>query len=492
MTGTINPDGTVGPVGGVPEKIQGAAAKGFKRFLIPMGMRNSPSEKNEIVDLVSLGADLGIEVKEVATVYDAYKAFTGNPLPQLASSTNVQLSNVAYDRLKAKTSEMLAKYNSTVSGYQQLSSTVQKEFNDIANEADALAQKAVTLSDQGLQAGAFTTLERAYAELKAIVFTGEAVEAFIANGVDGLNTKIDEAKNVDQQVIAFLDTLKTFDPKTVSEAAALLNAYGGVFDAYSLSGMALQQVDSIAQDYSDGKIPLEDALTQLTTPLIYLMVAQVQVEGTQALFDVGRDLGGPTISPKVDLDALANLFHRGSDANWAAFRAVTVSRYSNEWNVSADSVISSFAGADLDVSLSIDQSNSIGSLESYLGEGKPNAKFAELGYSISNYSRNALILSKYESLGVTDENGRLVDVQAPSAFSGALDLAKSQLSANIGLLRDAGVEPALEVGGFEAANVSREGELNDKFDALAMYWGAYLSSRALTYLAGIETKGLAR
>ena len=29
MTGTINPDGTVGPVGGIPEKIAGLAEQGF-------------------------------------------------------------------------------------------------------------------------------------------------------------------------------------------------------------------------------------------------------------------------------------------------------------------------------------------------------------------------------------------------------------------------------------------------------------------------------
>src|SRR5438093_241096 len=37
MTGTINPDGSVGPVGGIPEKAQAAADAGVKRFLFPLG-----------------------------------------------------------------------------------------------------------------------------------------------------------------------------------------------------------------------------------------------------------------------------------------------------------------------------------------------------------------------------------------------------------------------------------------------------------------------
>ncbi|HVX01936.1 MAG TPA: S16 family serine protease [Nitrososphaera sp.] len=37
MTGTINPDGTIGPVGGVPEKAQAAGQYGAKLFLVPQG-----------------------------------------------------------------------------------------------------------------------------------------------------------------------------------------------------------------------------------------------------------------------------------------------------------------------------------------------------------------------------------------------------------------------------------------------------------------------
>ncbi len=40
MTGTINPDGTIGPVGGIRFKIEGAAEKGMKLVLIPAGIRS--------------------------------------------------------------------------------------------------------------------------------------------------------------------------------------------------------------------------------------------------------------------------------------------------------------------------------------------------------------------------------------------------------------------------------------------------------------------
>ena len=37
VTGTINPDGSIGPVGGIPEKALAAAEKGAKLFLVPKG-----------------------------------------------------------------------------------------------------------------------------------------------------------------------------------------------------------------------------------------------------------------------------------------------------------------------------------------------------------------------------------------------------------------------------------------------------------------------
>ena len=45
MTGTINPDGTVGPVGGIPQKVEGAADEGIKTVLIPAGQRNTESDE---------------------------------------------------------------------------------------------------------------------------------------------------------------------------------------------------------------------------------------------------------------------------------------------------------------------------------------------------------------------------------------------------------------------------------------------------------------
>ena len=79
MTGTIAPDGTVGVVGLVLDKIRGAAKAGFETVLIPYGTERQ-SGPNGPVDARNVGAELGIEVRVVDDLVEAYRAFTGKDL----------------------------------------------------------------------------------------------------------------------------------------------------------------------------------------------------------------------------------------------------------------------------------------------------------------------------------------------------------------------------------------------------------------------------
>jgi len=91
ITGTINPDGTIGPVGGIAEKAKAAKDVGANLFLVPEGQGTQTSYrpvenctkygsmtyctteyKKEKVDI---SKSVGIEVKEVATVEEALKYF---------------------------------------------------------------------------------------------------------------------------------------------------------------------------------------------------------------------------------------------------------------------------------------------------------------------------------------------------------------------------------------------------------------------------------
>ncbi len=75
LTGTIEPDGTIGPVGAIPDKVRAAAREGCRTILIPAGQLQS-SQWN----LVHLGFQLNVEIKEMATIDDAYELMTGRKI----------------------------------------------------------------------------------------------------------------------------------------------------------------------------------------------------------------------------------------------------------------------------------------------------------------------------------------------------------------------------------------------------------------------------
>ena len=72
MTGTILPDGTVGVVGGVPEKMRAAAKSGVKRIFIPAFLRIFKNAKGEDVDLSRLADELKVELHRVENISEAY------------------------------------------------------------------------------------------------------------------------------------------------------------------------------------------------------------------------------------------------------------------------------------------------------------------------------------------------------------------------------------------------------------------------------------
>jgi uncharacterized protein len=80
-TGTINPDGTIGPVGGVPAKAEGAKAAGITTFLFPAGLEQAPNlqatsggTQTVVVDMAQKCASLGITCRSAATLADVLEA----------------------------------------------------------------------------------------------------------------------------------------------------------------------------------------------------------------------------------------------------------------------------------------------------------------------------------------------------------------------------------------------------------------------------------
>ncbi len=157
MTGMINPDGTIGPVGGIPDKLRAAAKGGAKVFLIPAGQRivtevvqktvtvgifHMVTAQKKEVDLVKLGEKLGVRVVEVSDITEAFKYFTGVELKSIAPLPRVELSSQAKKAIESWTYfyegkvEELSKR--TRSSYEGLSADAKKYVEEVLSHAEFL------------------------------------------------------------------------------------------------------------------------------------------------------------------------------------------------------------------------------------------------------------------------------------------------------------------------------------------------------------------
>lgn len=136
MTGMINPDGSIGPVGGILEKASAAHDAGMNVFLIPDGQRIQMvqqtersqigplvqiTSKAEPVDVVEYAKERwGLEVVEIKDIYDAVFYFTGHRIerPKIPESISIDTSFVKDDAFKD--------YDNTTAYY----SLVEKELNE--------------------------------------------------------------------------------------------------------------------------------------------------------------------------------------------------------------------------------------------------------------------------------------------------------------------------------------------------------------------------
>lgn len=82
MTGAIFPDGTIGMVGGIVEKVRAAAQQGKKRIFVPGYHRVVKDSNDQFVDLVQLAEELNINLFRVENIEEAFRILYNVPMEE--------------------------------------------------------------------------------------------------------------------------------------------------------------------------------------------------------------------------------------------------------------------------------------------------------------------------------------------------------------------------------------------------------------------------
>ena len=145
VTGMIQPDTSIGPVGGLKEKLEAAASAGAKLFIVPAGQevykyyktvykRIGPlviAEKVPVeVNLTSYGEKLGVRVETAASLDEGYRLITGKTL-LLGNISKPRIDSQIQALIKqylAQVNTTLVKINTTIS--QAKNSYVKNLYNN--------------------------------------------------------------------------------------------------------------------------------------------------------------------------------------------------------------------------------------------------------------------------------------------------------------------------------------------------------------------------
>ncbi len=286
MTGMINPDGTIGPVGGLKGKLEAAAHSGYKYFLIPLGQRVIlvpnityqqifpgifvSSVTYEKIDLIKLGEKLGVKVIEVSNIRQAYYYFTGVNLTVNAEKIPASVTKKIAGLVKNNALEIINAttyyINATTNLAKLLPPTTVSIIAGMTNEASKLSSAAAKLFKEKKYYSA-----RAEA-LSALQIASQAY--LIANGLMSKNSFINIIKNINQ-------SLANLDKRYIvlaSKPEIPVQGLGGLMVLGINIHEIRQDIEKAVKylgknDLRDAVNTLSDAITRSYSAHLYLRIA---------------------------------------------------------------------------------------------------------------------------------------------------------------------------------------------------------------------------
>ncbi len=474
MTGTINPDGTVGPVGGIPHKIVGAAEAGKTLVLVPGGQRfDYDYALGQSVDLVQVGSTNGVEVRLVPDIYTVYTALTGETLPTIASTGQASMPPAAFDKLRASATDWYARYQAERSNFTALPATVQEYRVDLINLADYYAGEADRLLAEGQVSNAFRSAWTAAGIAKVATQAAELDNLYETVGIDPMIARLEATQAAETRLSAVTQRIDAERPRTATDSVAIMDAASNLSVAQGLIVEAQVAIDDLQYtEYTE-----DDILTAIYAAAFNYALADVYLDLAEDTMSVGLGFGSSPAPSQEVLDAIAGTLRRGAEANITYFETLIVEPWAQTNGVSADVAKYYFQQADTDYLTAVSAINGAELLAGSMM--RPEAQSTMwLGASMTAYSTSAAVIAKYYSLGAqVDEFGYVTGYDRSTALADMLDLADGR--AKQWLSGVASEEPVPSLYYYENARILRNGTAEDQLEALRDFWQSTVLSEVL-------------
>ena len=477
MTGTINPDGSIGPVGGIPQKLEGAAEAGKTLVLVPGSQHfDTDLKTGQTVDLVAFGEKLDIKVQPVTTVYEAYEILTGSPLPRPSGTGTAQLPPDAFNKLKASAIELLSRYDAAVSRFAALPNTF--GYDEMMIAAGDTADEANMALKQGLAAVAYERAFTAAATAETVVLAANLATGYLLGGIDTLLAELESLASVESRLYATTERLAAEPARSATAVLALA-------DAYSNTGIAIglvQSANSLAQLFGEVDLTEEDALGLVFEIAANYSEADFYLDAAANAITYGFGFGESAPPDDALVTAIAETVRRAADANMSMLDSLVFQGEADSAGATLDEVKGYFYSNDHDYATALHASK--GTL--YFSEtlkDESQRSVAVLGASMAAWSESAALVGKYYSLrAIIDPDFNVIGYGRERSVSDMLDLAADRAEELLGLVSEE--EPVAALYYHENARAYREGDQGNKLDALVYNWQAAILAEALAYFNG--------
>ncbi|MFN0072443.1 MAG: S16 family serine protease [Chloroflexota bacterium] len=484
FTGTINPDGSIGPVGGILYKIEAAAKDGMKTFLIPIGQRyDTDIELKQTVDVIQKGQLAGVKVQEVATLDEAYEILTGKALPRTQAPNRApDLSSESYDRLKPKVLEWIAEYQEALGRFKTVGNRIQRLFDDELSEIDATAKRAQKGLNEGSVAAAYGDIQEAVVGINALAIGARAVEVLDQTKDTRAAINVVVQSSGTSRVQPLIERLKAYSPSSTDEAILAVAGWSYALDAVALDSQVNKIVQQAQRERDvDEQFRLLFNASAMQSTQKYVAKAAEDVLS----FNFGR---GRTSGQKVDpraLESWAGVFRRAAEANLNYFDTLILDEIAKDMEVRTEALKDAFAANELSYTVATFGASpgAMEYLEKNIGK-TPALGYAQLGFAVSSYLNSSELVAQHYSLdGELDDDGNLIGFGRERALGSMLDAASERAKERIAALEKSGGDVSLPVIVFQAARAAREGGPKDKMAALRNYWTASTYARLMTLIA---------
>ena len=506
MTGIINPDGTIGPVGGIPEKFAGAIDKGKKKLGFPIGMRMAKSEATgDMVDLVELAKSKGAEAVEISNVNEAYHFLTGKTLPEPmpVSEKDMVLDDETNTKIETKYKEWSGKFNDELATLKQVSQggKLPQTLLVVARKGIEEQQTAERMHNQGMTAIAYDKMLSAWVNEASATETYDILVKVQQGDVKGAVAQIDKLEALQSDTLAMLKKVGEMKPNTLGGHLLMMSAFQAALKGWGFkvhSSTTLARTKMLLQSLEGANVEelaspdVAERIVALVAPTV-LEVGRTVVE-TKRAEDELTYLSEKSVSYMCSLPNVKRMstsFSSASAAGVTYFDNLLLLPLAKQAGIPEDSARDRVMMMEPDYLIAYMTSHlsnaegQIKELKETWGEKSLSWGLLTLAGSEMAYFNSAVLIAKYYSLGVhTDYTGHADRVEHEKAFINMLASAERSARASARAARIAtGAIPVQSKLYYQAAVFGREGDTTDKMEALQNFWRSSAYSQTAVMLA---------